>query len=106
MSHGHACPVCQQIIDAEFEVGAKIECPSCASVHRVRDQGGRVVLKVLIEALNPPIHHRAEPVAGEEKPEAVGPKLTTWKDRIRSETDAGSGRTRRKTAAGSRRRGR
>lgn len=104
MTRGLDCPVCKEKIIEGIESGAKVTCPVCDSVHRVRGEGADLQLHVLIENLD-----WAAPQAGpgpdsiEQKPEAVGPKLTTWKDRARTETTSRPAAGRRATT---RRRGR
>lgn len=85
MSNGPACPVCKHPVTQALVVGEKIVCEHCESVHRVREEGGRVILKVLIESLElPAAELEAEAEAGGPRPEAVGPRLVTWKDRARA----------------------
>ena len=107
MSQGLDCPVCQHAISSDLVPGAKIVCPACESVHRVRATRAGLHLQTLIEALDPPRFHATAAADGEpSRSEAVGPKLSTWKDRARAETRSGADRRGRSSGLSGRRRSR
>ena len=117
MSFEALCPVCSKSIGFPREaIDKKVVCGRCASVHRVRNESGSIVLKVLEESLGdwmapdeataavePEAEELFEEVAVETRPKSI--KLKSWKDKWREESE-GAASSSRGTRSGHRATGR
>ena len=94
-----ACPACAKKIRLpEGAGGKKVKCGGCGTINRIEEIPGGYALHV-----QRPAERTVAMEASAEQPDKrpVGPKLKTWKDRMREEgANAPAGGSRRRSTIG------